>query len=86
MATGTILLLAGAAAAGAAAGGMFSGGGDSSIPKVEAQTPKKTAERVDQGSEAARKNRLKRAASRTTDMEIPKLSQPGLLGVPGLRQ
>lgn len=78
----TILLIAGAGLAGAAAGGAFSGGGGGGIPSRPAETVTKTAERVDTGSEAARRNRKRRRASLLTrDFGEPQLGQSGLTGV-----
>ncbi len=55
------------------------GGGDIGIPSVQAQTPKKTAEVVDRGSEAAKRRRARRQSSLLTrDFGAPQLGIPGL--------
>ena len=61
-------------------GGLF-GGGNKSIASPQAQNASKTAQTLDQPSESARKEKLRKASAFTKDWDKPKLSQPGLLGV-----
>ena len=54
------------------------GGGD--IPSVRAQTEKRTAAPVDEGTEESRKTRRRRASLLTRDFGEPKLGIAELLG------
>ncbi len=51
------------------------------LPEVEAKPESKTATALPQISEAARKNRLRKASLLTRGFTEPKLSTPGLLGL-----
>ncbi len=76
----TLLLIGGAAAGGAAAGGAFSSRDKSATPAIQADN-KKTATALPQGTEAARTNRLRRAAQLPGGFKPPQLGTPGLLGL-----
>jgi hypothetical protein len=77
--TATLLLLGGGIAAGAAAGGAFSK--KPKLPKQTAVNETKTAEALPQDSEAAKKNRQRKASLLTKDFGTPVLGKPGLLGI-----
>ncbi len=63
---------------------LFGGGKDGfEMPVVEAENVKKTAEPVEQLSEAAKKNRLRAASVMTKEWAPPKLGYGGLLGTSG---
>lgn len=77
----TLLLVGGGVAGGLAAGGAFGGGGGPDIPSTRAEPEKRTAERVDTGTEAARRRRARRQSSLLTrDFEPAQLGTPGLFG------
>ncbi len=64
--------------------GLLGGGKDGfEMPVVEAENVKKTAEPVEQLSEAAKKNRLRAASVMTKEWAPPKLGYGGLLGMSG---
>lgn len=61
---------------------LFGGGDvDTGLPARTAQNVTQTAERVDEGSEAARRTRARRRSLVTRDFEPPQLSRAALLGV-----
>ena len=59
------------------------GGGGGSIPAPKVINPKKTAEPIEQLSEAAKKNRRASSDLLMKSFTEPRLSQAGLLGLPG---
>ena len=63
-------------------GGLFGGGSDVDIPEpVTAGNVARTAERVDQPSETASKNKRLAASAVTQGFSKPRLGKTGLLGV-----
>lgn len=77
------LLIGLAAAGGMAAGGAFSKKSSPEMPKSEAALPTKTAEPLEQLSEAGKKSRQRAASMVTKEWSEPKLGSPGLLGQSG---
>ena len=62
---------------------LFGGGSGVDIPKSRAaENTKRTATPVGQSSDADRRNRRRRAVGAGTALRQPRLSTPGLLGIP----
>lgn len=61
--------------------GLFGGGGgDVDIPTKKAENLKRTAEPIEQMSEAGRRRRRRRAFAATQGFATPPLGMPGLTG------
>lgn len=61
--------------------GLFGGKDDFEMPKIQAEQAKRTAEPLEQLSEAAKKSRRLAASFLTQDFKKPKLGKSGILGV-----
>ncbi len=57
--------------------------GGTDIPSVEARNETRTAEPASQLTDEQRRRRLQRRSAATRGLTPPRLSQPGLLGLPG---